>query len=570
MNNSVLTLLFSQEEIKKLLTSKLLIVGCGGVGCELIKNIIKLGFRDIVLVDNDYVEISNLNRQFYFTRESIKKSKSLSIRDIISQAYPEINLKAYYSDIKEKQFDFEFFSQFSVVFSALDNRQAKEHLSYMCIKNDLPLIIVGVEGFNGQVKTQIRGKSECLFCDQTIKNVDNNETIAICHVKGIPEVSNDCVIWAKALLEDLLFGSQRDILKMRKKINETNEIEIFWVKFFDKIFEINDIVLDNSQNNKIKRLFYCEAHNNFECLLEENRVILSEDEKIHSIAHYTKIFIQNLEYIYKFSQEQEEFLNIITLETKKISLFTNDKQFIDFITAATNLKIHIFKDLKPKLNYLQSFEVKKTVGKIIPAISSANSIVAAIQLQEAINIILMRNSLTNKIDWVSNGVFDKISRSIAGENNSDCTICSWKIIYLRCFVDFQKTTIENIIEILKNFQYFEPDKIFYEGELIIYDYCDKEYLNIYEENLKKYLYQIINNKDLEEIGLKITSRNKKINFEWDLALKNEKCEKIMFYKKEFSDIKKEIKAQLFQYFQQKELKKNKEKFKFLKDIYTIH
>lgn len=569
MNNNVLNLLYSKEQINKLLTSKILLVGCGGVGCELIKNIIKLGIRDIVLVDNDYVEISNLNRQFYFTRETIKKSKSLAIRDTISRIYPEIKIEAYYCDIKEKKFDFEFYSQFTLVFSALDNREAKEHLSYMCIKNNLPLIIVGVEGFNGQIKNQIRGKSECLFCDQTIKNSNNNETIAICHVKGIPENSNDCVIWAKALLENLLFGNQKNILEMRKDVIEKNKIEQFWGNVFDQIFEINDIILENSQKNKIQRLLYKEACNNFDNLSKENEMILSEDEKIHSIAHYTKDFILNLEYIYNFSQEREEDLGLMTLEAKKLSLFTNDQHFIDFITAATNLKIHIFKELKPKLNYLQSFEVKKIVGKIIPAICSANSIVAAIQLQEALKIILLKSSYTNKICWVYNETFDKISGSIAGGSKTDCAICSWKIIYLRCFADFQKTTIENVIKTLQNIKNFEPYKIFYEGESIIYDYDDKEYLSIYEANTKKYLYQTMSDKSFEEITVKITCRNKKIDFQWDLTLKNKKCEEIVFYNKELSDIKKEIKTQLFKYYQQREIKKHKEKFKFLKEIYTI-
>lgn len=60
--------------------SRVLMVGAGGIGCELLKNIVLLGFGEIHVVDIDTIDLSNLNRQFLFRYEHIKKSKAL-VRD---------------------------------------------------------------------------------------------------------------------------------------------------------------------------------------------------------------------------------------------------------------------------------------------------------------------------------------------------------------------------------------------------------------------------------------------------------------------------------------------------------
>ena len=57
--------------------ARILMVGAGGIGCELLKNLVLTGFGEIHIVDLDTIDLSNLNRQFLFRYEHIKKSKAL-------------------------------------------------------------------------------------------------------------------------------------------------------------------------------------------------------------------------------------------------------------------------------------------------------------------------------------------------------------------------------------------------------------------------------------------------------------------------------------------------------------
>lgn len=57
--------------------SRVLLVGAGGIGCELLKNLVLTGFGEVHIIDLDTIDLSNLNRQFLFRHEHIKKPKAL-------------------------------------------------------------------------------------------------------------------------------------------------------------------------------------------------------------------------------------------------------------------------------------------------------------------------------------------------------------------------------------------------------------------------------------------------------------------------------------------------------------
>ena len=87
---------------KKLLKSRVLIVGAGGLGSPIAIYLAASGVGKIGIVDKDNVEISNLSRQIIFETKDVKKSKSLLAVNKLRKINPNINLKSFKKEITKK------------------------------------------------------------------------------------------------------------------------------------------------------------------------------------------------------------------------------------------------------------------------------------------------------------------------------------------------------------------------------------------------------------------------------------------------------------------------------------
>ena len=63
-------------------------MGAGGIGCEVVKNVTRIGVKCMTVVDCDRVEVSNLNRQFYFRKEHVGRNKAEIIKDSVKELAP--------------------------------------------------------------------------------------------------------------------------------------------------------------------------------------------------------------------------------------------------------------------------------------------------------------------------------------------------------------------------------------------------------------------------------------------------------------------------------------------------
>ena len=86
---------------KKILSSKILIVGLGGLGCPAAENLVRAGIGTIGLIDNDIVNLSNIHRQSLFNSKDLKKSKVNVAAKKLKEINPLTKIKTYKSRLNK-------------------------------------------------------------------------------------------------------------------------------------------------------------------------------------------------------------------------------------------------------------------------------------------------------------------------------------------------------------------------------------------------------------------------------------------------------------------------------------
>uniref|UniRef100_A0A667Y344 SUMO-activating enzyme subunit 2 n=1 Tax=Myripristis murdjan TaxID=586833 RepID=A0A667Y344_9TELE len=192
-----------KELADSLSSCRVLVVGAGGIGCELLKNLVLTGFKNIEVIDLDTIDVSNLNRQFLFQKKHVGKSKAQVAKESALQFCPTANITAYHDSIMNPDYNVEFFRNFMLVMNALDNRAARNHVNRMCLAADIPLIESGTAGYLGQVTVIKKGLTECYECQPK----PSQKTFPGCTIRNTPSEPIHCIVWAKYLFNQL-FGEE--------------------------------------------------------------------------------------------------------------------------------------------------------------------------------------------------------------------------------------------------------------------------------------------------------------------------------------------------------------------------
>lgn len=185
--------------------TSVLVLGAGGLGCEILKNLSMAGIPKIHVVDMDTIELTNLNRQFLFHEKDIGKPKAIVAANYINaRKFPSLNngscveVTPYFRDLTT--FDVVFLSQFTMVISGLDSIEARRFINGQLINVTLqsgfekciPLIDGGSEGFKGHCKTIIPGFTACYEC--SIGTLPTRvQTYPLCTVANNPRLPEHVV-----------------------------------------------------------------------------------------------------------------------------------------------------------------------------------------------------------------------------------------------------------------------------------------------------------------------------------------------------------------------------------------
>lgn len=122
----------STEILDFIMTScKVLVIGAGGLGCELLKDLGLMGFKQIHVIDMDVIELSNLNRQFLFRHKDIGASKAEVAAAFINKRVSGCQVTPHFCKIQD--YDESFYRQFHIIVCGLDSIVARRWINGMLI-----------------------------------------------------------------------------------------------------------------------------------------------------------------------------------------------------------------------------------------------------------------------------------------------------------------------------------------------------------------------------------------------------------------------------------------------------
>ena len=149
---------------KKVSSAHVMVVGCGALGNEVIKNLALFGVGNLVLVDFDEVEYSNLTRSILFTQEDALKHryKVDAAAESVKKINPNINVTTIVGDIATSV-GLGLIRKMNVVVGCLDNRWARYILNRLCMRAGVPWVDGGINALEGVAKVFIPGKN-CYAC----------------------------------------------------------------------------------------------------------------------------------------------------------------------------------------------------------------------------------------------------------------------------------------------------------------------------------------------------------------------------------------------------------------------
>jgi sulfur-carrier protein adenylyltransferase/sulfurtransferase len=148
---------------QKLLKSRVLIVGAGGLGCPAALYLAAAGVGTIGLVDDDIVDLSNLQRQVLHNSFRIGMSKVSSAIETLKALNPSVNLIGFKERLSLENID-RIFSQFDLILDGSDNFQTRYLVNDACLKHRKMNVHGAIFGFTGQVSVFCADEGPCYRC----------------------------------------------------------------------------------------------------------------------------------------------------------------------------------------------------------------------------------------------------------------------------------------------------------------------------------------------------------------------------------------------------------------------
>ena len=168
---------------KKIIKSKVLVVGAGGLGCPVIDYLSRAGVGNIGIIDDDKVNISNIHRQSLYDSNDIDKSKVIVLKKKINLINPLVKIKIFKERIEKENIE-KIFKNYDFIVDGSDNFKTKFLLNKYSLKYKKILIVGAISKMDGHIFTfDFKNKTDpCLKC---FYQTEPSDEILNCEYEGI-------------------------------------------------------------------------------------------------------------------------------------------------------------------------------------------------------------------------------------------------------------------------------------------------------------------------------------------------------------------------------------------------
>jgi molybdopterin/thiamine biosynthesis adenylyltransferase/rhodanese-related sulfurtransferase len=139
-----------KEGQKKIKAASVLVIGAGALGCPVLQYLTAAGVGMLGIVDNDWIDESNLNRQVLYSHKEIGVPKPLAARDRLKILNPEVTFNVHFIRLNKKC-ALKIISQYDCVVDCTDNFASRYLINDACVILNKPLVYGAIHRFSGQV-----------------------------------------------------------------------------------------------------------------------------------------------------------------------------------------------------------------------------------------------------------------------------------------------------------------------------------------------------------------------------------------------------------------------------------
>lgn len=178
--------IIGEENQKKLLSKKILIIGLGGTGSAIADLISRIGIKKLILIDRDKIEDTNIHRQILYDYSDINKYKAETAYKKIKKINPDIDIKFYNNTFDASKID--LIKNVDLVFDGTDNMTTRFIINDACNYFNIPWVFTSANEIYGEIKAIIPDKTSCYACYNK-----EPEELPSCSVTGVLNTLPDII-----------------------------------------------------------------------------------------------------------------------------------------------------------------------------------------------------------------------------------------------------------------------------------------------------------------------------------------------------------------------------------------